>query len=144
MSDLAGPFGFEPWPYLSPVLDLIGPFWVHRHDPLRIGFHVDDNKLNGRGLLHAGVIATIADVVIGHTLEATTDPPTPLVTVNLSCDYIGSAEAGAWVDGHIAPMRVGTRLATGSAVFTADNRTVASVRGLYLPSSPPPPSGTWP
>lgn len=141
MSDVAAPVDFEPWPYPSPVLDMLGPFWVHRQDPLRVGFHVDDNKLNARGFLHAGVIATIADVVIGYTLAATTDPPTPLVTVNLSCDYIGSADAGAWVNGQVAPMRVGRRLATGTAVFTAGNRTIANVRGLYLPANPPPSPG---
>lgn len=126
---------FEPWPYPSPVLEQLGSFWLHRHDPLRIGFFVDDYKLNGRGFLHAGVIATIADVVIGHTLAATTEPPMALVTVNLTCDYVGTAAAGEWVDGHIAPIRVGRRLATGTAMFTAENRTIATARGLYLPAT---------
>ena len=50
-----------------------GPYRVE--DPLRLGFTVDDAKVNGRGFLHAGTIAAIADVAIGHTLAEMADPP---------------------------------------------------------------------
>nr|MDT0667484.1 PaaI family thioesterase [Micromonospora sp. DSM 115978] len=124
---------FEPWPRPSPVLDRLGPFWRHRDDPLLVGFTVDDNKLNARGLLHGGVLAAFADAAVGHALAASTDPPTPLVTVNLNCDYTGTAKLGDWVEGIVTPSRVGRRMAVGTVVFTTGSRTVATVRGLFLP-----------
>jgi acyl-coenzyme A thioesterase PaaI-like protein len=108
---------FVAWDRSSPFLDAIGGFRRHFNDPLRIGFSVDGAKVNGRGFLHAGAIAAIADVVIGHTLAEMTDPPSRLVTVNLSCDLLGSAQGGDWVDVKVTPTRVGRRLAAGTATF---------------------------
>jgi acyl-coenzyme A thioesterase 13 len=127
------PTEFEPWAHPSPVLDRLGPFWQHRNDPARVGLLVDEQKVNARGFLHAGVVATFADVAIGHGLAASTQPPARLVTVSLHCDYTGSADLGAWVEGWLRLDRVGRRLATGGATFVCAGRTIATARGLYLP-----------
>jgi len=125
---------FVAWDRSSPFLDAIGGFWRHVNDPLRIGFTVDGAKVNGRGFLHAGTIAAIADVAIGHTLAEMTDPPSRLVTVNLSCDLLGAAQAGDWVDVHVTPTRVGRRLAAGTATFRT-SRPIAMVTGLFMPQT---------
>jgi uncharacterized protein (TIGR00369 family) len=130
----AAPDHFVPWDHPSPVLDALGGFLRHDTDPLRIGFTVDGSKVNARGLLHAGVLATIADVSIGHALAASTEPRTPLLTISLTCDYTGSASTGSWVEATVEPGRVGRRLAAGSAVFAVDGRTICTCRGLFLPA----------
>jgi acyl-coenzyme A thioesterase PaaI-like protein len=127
--------GFEPWDRPSGLLDAIGGFSRHRDDPLRAGFVVDGPKMNARGFMHAGVIAIIGDVAIGHALAAQTDPPTRLVTVNLSCDYLGTALAGEWVDVAITPTRLGRRLAAGGATFTT-KRVIGRVHALFMPADP--------
>ena len=127
---------FIPWEHPSPMLDAIGGFLQHREDPLRTGFVVDQPKLNGRGLLHGGVIGAIGDAVIGHSLAVLSDPPTRLVTVNLSYDILGSAVAGDWVDVVATPTRLGRRLAAGSATFST-SRVIATVTGLFVPASAP-------
>ena len=101
-----------------------------------MGFLVDGPKVNGRGFLHAGTIAGVADVVIGHTLASTSDPPTQLVTVNLSCDLLGTAHLGDWVDIEVVPTRVGRRLAAGRATFCAGDRVIATASGLFVPQCP--------
>jgi acyl-coenzyme A thioesterase PaaI-like protein len=116
------------------VLDALGRFFRHESDPLLIGLLVDEHKVNARGFLHAGVLAIIADVTIGHALARSTDPPTNLLTVNLSCDYTGVAEVETWVDGTIGIARVGRRLAVGTITFTAAGRAIGSARGLFLPA----------
>lgn len=123
------------WPYPSPLLTAIGGFRRHPDDSHRIGFTVDDLKVNARGFLHAGTIAAIADAAIGHALAATTDPPIRLVTVNLSCDILGTASLGQWVDATITPTRLGRRLAAGGATLTTD-RTIANVTALFVPTTP--------
>lgn len=124
--------GFVPWHRPSPLITAIGGFSRHPDDPLRAGFTVEGPKMNARGLLHGGVIATIGDVVIGHALAVQTDPPARLVTINLSCDLLGTAREGEWVDITVTPTRVGRKLASGTATFTT-GRVIANVTGLFMP-----------
>ncbi|MFB4302769.1 PaaI family thioesterase [Actinomadura sp. NTSP31] len=131
------PAGFVPYDRPSPLITAIGGFARHAADPLRAGFAVDGPKTNARGLLHGGVIAAVGDVAIGHALAVRTDPPTPLITVNLSCDLVGTAREGDWVDIAVTPTRVGRRLAAGTAAFTANGRVIATVTALFMPSSVP-------
>ncbi|MFD0692457.1 PaaI family thioesterase [Actinomadura fibrosa] len=130
---------FIPWRRPSPVLTALGGFQRHPTDPLRAGFTVEGPKMNARGLLHGGVIAAIGDVVIGHALAVQSDPPTPLVTVNLSCDILGTAREGEWVEVAISPTRLGRRLAAGTATFST-TRVVAAVTALFMPASEPTPA----
>ncbi len=124
---------FVPWNRPSPLFDAIGGFEQDELDPLHLGFVVEGAKLNGRGFLHAGVIAAIGDAAIGHALAALSDPPARLVTINLSCDLLASAQRGEWVDVVAAPTRAGRRLASGMATFSTD-RVVARVTGLFVPA----------
>ncbi|MEU6751645.1 PaaI family thioesterase [Spirillospora sp. NPDC046719] len=127
---------FVPYDRPSPLLTAIGGFLRHRDDPLRARFLVEGPKTNARGLLHGGVIASVGDVVIGHALAVRTDPPTPLITVNLSCDMVGTAREGDWVDIAVVPTRTGRRLAAGTATFAAGGRVIANVSALFMPSRP--------
>ncbi|HEY3683945.1 MAG TPA: PaaI family thioesterase [Streptosporangiaceae bacterium] len=135
---------FVPWDRPSPLLTAIDGFSRHASDPLRAGFAVDGPKLNARGFLHAGVIATVGDVAIGHALATRTDPPTRLLTINLSCDLLGTAHDGEWVDVAITPTRVGRRLASGVAAFSVGSRIVARVTGLFMPAGGPAAAGAPP
>ena len=125
---------YVAWRHPSPLLDAIGGFEQHDTDPTRIAFDVDATKVNARGFLHTGVIASVADVAIGHLLSDMSDPPLRLVTVNISCDLLGSARLGDRVSGVVEATRVGRRLAAGAAVFTTD-RTIARVTALFVPAA---------
>jgi acyl-coenzyme A thioesterase PaaI-like protein len=120
-----------PWDRPSPLLDALGGFLVDPADPRRARFRVEGPKVNARGALHAGAIA---DVVIGHAVARTADPPAPLVTVNLSCDLVGAAGPGDWVDVEVTSTRLGRRLGAGGAVFRTTEREVARVSALFLPA----------
>jgi acyl-coenzyme A thioesterase 13 len=123
---------FVAWDRPSPFLDAIGGFRRDPNDPLRLGFTVEGPKVNARGFLHAGTIAAIADVAIGHALASSTDPPIPLVTVNLSCDLLGTAQRGDWIDVEVALTKTGRRLSAGTATFRTD-RPIAVVSALFVP-----------
>ncbi|TDC87770.1 PaaI family thioesterase [Actinomadura sp. 7K507] len=126
---------FIPWDRPSPLLTAIGGFARHATDPLRAGFTVDAPKTNARGFLHGGVIAAVGDVAIGYALAVQSDPPAGLVTVNLSCDLLGTAREGDWVEVVVTPTRTGRRLAAGTATFTS-TRVIAHVSALFMPSVP--------
>lgn len=124
---------YSAWAYPSPLLDAIGSLRGHVSDPMRAGFVVDECKVNGRGILHGGVIATVGDVVIGHALRTLLPEPIPFVTINMNCDLLGVARLGDWVDVTVTPGRVGHRLAAGTATFATD-RTIATVTALFMPA----------
>lgn len=142
MPSSAAPPGWVPWDRPSPLLDALDGFLVDPADPGRAGFVVEGPKVNARGALHAGAVAAVADVVIGHTVARLADPPAPLVTVNLSCDLLGAAHVGDWIDVEVASTRLGRRLGAGTAVFRTGTgsgvREVARVSALFLPAGTPP------
>jgi acyl-coenzyme A thioesterase PaaI-like protein len=70
---------YQDWAHPSPFHDAIGGFKCHRDDPLRLGFVVEGGKLNGRGFLHVGAVAAVADAAIGHSIGAPMDPSARLV-----------------------------------------------------------------
>ncbi len=88
------PAGFEVWSRGSPYLDLIGPFYVRRaEDGLVWGLRIEERHANRRGFAHGGLLATLADITLGHTAAQSRDPPALAVTVNLTTDFAGSARA---------------------------------------------------
>ena len=123
-----------PWDRPSPLLDALGGFLRHPTDPLRARFRVEGAKVNARGLLHAGAVAAVTDVVIGHAVARLADPPAALVTVNLSCDLLGAAKIGDQVDVEVTATRLGRRLGAGNAVLTVADRHIARVSALFLPT----------
>jgi acyl-coenzyme A thioesterase PaaI-like protein len=133
MSATAEPVAaYVDWPHPSPVLDALDSLRQHPTDPLRTGFTVTDRKINGRQLLHGGVIAVLGDVTIGHGMRTVRAVDQPLLTVNLHCDITGQARIGEWVDIVVSPGHIGRRLASGSATFRRGTRQIATVTALFL------------
>lgn len=124
--------GYQAWGWPSPMLDRLGDLQSHATDQFRFGFEVDEPKLNGRALLHAGALSTIADVVIGHALAASTVPATRFVTTGLEMHFIGAAHPGDWIDVAVTPVKVGARLAVGTALFTNDERQVGFATATFM------------
>ena len=130
MSDRFLPFGHP-----SPMLDHLGDLRRHADDGARFGFVVDEPKLNGRRLLHAGAMSTIADVVIGHSLGASATPPARFVTTTLEVHVVGVGREGDWVDVTVTPVRVGRRLAVGTASFAIGARQVGFATATFMPAA---------
>ncbi len=129
---------FRPFGHPSPMLDHLGDLQRHVSDGARFGFVVDLPKLNGRRLLHAGAVSTIADVVIGHSLAASTSPPTRFVTTALEVHLLGAGREGDWVDVTVTPVRVGRRLAVGTASFEVGDRRVGFATATFMPAASTP------
>ena len=89
------PAGFAPIFRTSPFLDTIGPLYsAGSGASLVIGMRVQEKHTNARGALHGGVLASIADVALGYGMASSTQPPTSMVTANLSVDFAGGAQVG--------------------------------------------------
>lgn len=123
---------FVRWPWPSPMLDRLGDLRCHVDDPARFGFVVDEPKLNGRGLLHAGAMSTIADVAIGHALVRLAPSGYRAVTTSLQVHFLGPAVEGDWVDVTVTPLRIGARLAAGTARFTAGDKELGFATASFM------------
>ncbi|WP_375428938.1 PaaI family thioesterase [uncultured Sphingomonas sp.] len=125
------PNGYVVWDRTSPFLDLIGPIYIRREANIALALRLDERHVNRRGFAHGGLLTSVADVALGYAGALTTDPPTALVTVNLSVDFISSAKLGAWVEFTSEPPRVGSRLAFANGAILADGRAVARTSAVF-------------
>ncbi|MBI3652565.1 MAG: PaaI family thioesterase [Acidobacteria bacterium] len=120
------PEGFAPLFRSSPFLHTIGPLYGKGEGAnLIVGLRVEEKHTNARGLVHGGVLATLADIALGYCLAFSTTPPQSLVTTNLTLDFAGSAQIGDWLEVKVDIQKSGSRLAFANAyIFVGDQRIV--------------------
>jgi len=127
------PEGFNPLFRTSPVLDLIGPIYCRgKGEDLVLGLRVEHKHCNARGTIHGGILAALADVALGYAMAFATDPPTALVTANLSLDFAGTAKVGDWLEATVDVQKVGTRLAFGNCFIAVDKERVVRASAVFL------------
>src|SRR3981189_124357 len=94
------PSGFEPRLRKSPLTDPWEPLYSTRTDrAVIIGLRLAKPHTNGRGLIHGGLIAALADAAMGHSCAHCMGGASSLVTLGLAGDFVGTAEVGQWLAG---------------------------------------------
>lgn len=89
------PAGFAPFVIDSRFVNGLGPLWVAQ-DPVRLGLVPDERHANIAGLVHGGMLATLADVALfavatgGKVMQAG-------VTVTLSTSFVAPAHLGRFL-----------------------------------------------
>ena len=133
--DLAVPPGFVLLTKPSPFLTMLGPVYAKGMGPSMVmGFHVLEHHLNRRGILHGGVVASLADAALGYCLAEPGDGTGGAIamsTASLTVDFIASAGVGDWIE--IAPegLRTGSKLAFAQALFHRGDRLVARASAVF-------------
>ena len=104
----------------------VGPLFSRgKGAELVIGLRAERKHCNNRGLVHGGVLATIADIALGYALAYASDPPLALITASLTLDFAGSAKEGDWIEARVDPQKAGRRLAFANCyIYVADQRIV--------------------
>lgn len=129
------PCDFAPLFRSSPFLDAIGPLFSKGSGTgLVIGLQIQNKHANARGLLHGGVVATLADVSLGYALATSTSPATSMVTASLNIDYVGSARIGDWVETHVDIQKLGNRLAFANAYIHCNGERIARANAVFAVS----------
>lgn len=101
----------HPFTRSSPLLDLLGPIYARGSGlQLELGLLTDSRHANGRGTLHGGVLATLADVGMGYAMAFSSDPPQPLITASMTLDYLGAVQINEWLEVRLSTRK---RPATG-------------------------------
>ena len=132
---LTVPAGFEKLVKPSPFLTMLGPVYARGTGPSMVmGFHVLHHHLNRRGILHGGVVASLADAALGYCLAEPGDDAGGAIamsTASLTVDFIASAGEGDWIKITPEGLRTGSKLAFAQALFHRGDRLVARASAVF-------------
>lgn len=121
MSEQAPPLpGFTPTHLVDPFEIHIGPVFEHGATAAKTyAFRIDARHLNLRGIIHGGMLMTLADMTLGQAVWDLTDKA-PCVTLNMHSHFLKPAVAGDVVQ--VTPQLIRR---TRSLVFMRGDFTVA-------------------
>jgi acyl-coenzyme A thioesterase PaaI-like protein len=88
------PEGFSEITLIDPFEILTGPAW--RKDGT-YAFRVVEHHCNMRGVVHGGMLMTLADMTLGQAVWDATDRE-PSVTLNMQTQFLKPAKAGDLIE----------------------------------------------
>ncbi len=126
------PEGFSRHFRQSPLTDPWEPIYSRRTaDAVIIGLRLDKPHTNSRGLIHGGLIATLADNAMGLSCGVKLGGRSRLVTVGLAIDFIGTAQIGQWLAVESDVIKAGGTLCFAQCRVTADSVAIARANGTF-------------
>ena len=128
------PAGFEPHFRKSPLTEPWEPLYSRRTDKaVVIGLRLAKPHTNGRGLIHGGLIAALADNAMGYSCAQVSgfDTNKSLVTINLAVDFIGTAEIGQWLAVESEVIKSGGTICFAQSLIKADDAVIARANGTF-------------
>ena len=124
------PQGFERHTRRSPLTEPWEPLYTKRTaDAVIIGLRLAKPHTNARGLIHGGLIATLADNAMGHSCAARIDGTPSLVTIGLTVDFIGTAQVGQWLAIEPEVIKTGSTICFAQCLVKADDVVIARANG---------------
>lgn len=130
------PEGFEKLNRGGPYFGALGPVYEKRIGEREaiFGVRISSGHLNGNGVAHGGMLATLADSVLGIAiLRAHADKR--IATVNLTTDFMEAAHPGDWVEAHVEIHRSGSRLAFAACFLQVGERRILRASGVFAMSA---------
>ncbi len=101
-----------------------------------IALRVGKQHTNMRGIAHGGMLVTLADSALGRNLNMSRQPPQPMVSVNLSTDFLGSAKVGDWLEAHVTVRKHGSRLSFAECNLMVGERAIVRASGVFAAVNP--------
>jgi uncharacterized protein (TIGR00369 family) len=126
------PHGFEPHVRKSPFTDPWEPLYAKTTDQAVIlGLRVAKPHTNGRGRIHGGLIAALADNAMGYSCAQALGWASSLVTVTLAVDYVGNGEIGQWLSVESEVIKAGRTLCFAHSLIRLDEVVIARAHGTF-------------
>jgi uncharacterized protein (TIGR00369 family) len=126
------PAGFERLKRGGPYMASLGHLYCRREaGKIVIAMRMTEHHTNMRGIVHGGLLASLADSSLGLGLALTCDNRHSFVTVNLSTDFIDAARPGDWVEAHVNIGRIGSRVAFADCELMAGDRRILRASGVF-------------
>ena len=126
------PAGFEPHFRKAPLTDPWEPLYSKKTDKaVNIGLRLAKAHTNSRGLIHGGLIASLADNAMGYSCAQVMGWTTSFVTVSLAVDYVGSAETGQWLAVECEVIKTGSTICFSQSLIKADDAVIARASATF-------------
>ena len=126
------PEGFQPHFRKSPFTEPWEPLYSKKTDQaVIIGLRLAKPHTNSRGLIHGGLIASLADNAMGYSCALVMGWTTSLVTISLAVDYVGSAEIGQWLAVESEVIKTGSTICFAQSLIKADDTVIARANGTF-------------
>ena len=134
------PDGYEPHFRKSPFTDPWEPLYSQRTDrAVILGLRLAKPHTNSRGLIHGGLIASLADNAMGYScgqvmsggMGGATGGHSSLVTISLAVDFIGSAQIGQWLAVESEVIRTGHTICFAQSLIKADDAVIARANATF-------------
>jgi len=111
---------------------LLGPIFQKPIAPgLIICLRAEEKHCNARGVVHGGVLSSLADIALGYNAAFSGDTPVPMVTASLTVDYAGAVKMGDWLEVHCDVQKVGRSMAFANCYFHVADKRVARASGVF-------------
>lgn len=109
--------GYRPTKLIDPFENFVGPLYeIGEGIERRYAFVVDERHVNLRGVIHGGMLMTLADMTMGQAAWDACDRA-DVVTLNMQSQFIRAARLGEIVE--VAP------------VLTRRTRAILFIRGDF-------------
>ena len=129
---MEAPAGFEPHFRKSPLTDPWEPLYSRKTDgAVVLGLEVTAAHTNSRGFVHGGLISALADNAMGLSCGSRLGDGARLVTVNLTLDFLASAQVGQWLEFDTIFVKPGGSLCFAQAFVTADGEPCARANAVF-------------
>jgi uncharacterized protein (TIGR00369 family) len=126
------PTGFEPHFRKSPFTDPWEPLYSKKTDKAVImGLRLARPHTNARGLIHGGLIASLADNAMGYSCAQAMGWACSLVTISLAVDYVGSGEIGQWLSVESEVIKTGSTICFAQSLIKAEDAVIARANGTF-------------
>ena len=126
------PAGFEPHFRKSPFTDPWEPLYSKKTgDAVIMGLRLAKPHTNARGLIHGGLIASLADNAMGYSCAQAMGWASSLVTISLAVDYVGTAEIGQWLAVESSVIKTGSTICFVQSLIKADDAVIARANGTF-------------
>ena len=140
MPDPVIPEGFEPIFMVEAFTTLIGPLYS-KSDPehpnlFRLGFRATEAHLNREGVIHGGMLATVADQAIGINMAFGSGQLNDVLTVSLSLEFISGALVGEWIESRPIIHKANGRTRFGGCQLYAGDRLLLTASAVFVARPP--------
>ena len=126
------PAGFERHFRRSPLTEPWEPLYSKRTDKaVIIGLRLARPHTNGRGLIHGGLIAALADNAMGYSCAHVMGATSSLVTIGLAVDFIGTAQIGQWLAVEPDVIKTGGTICFAQSLVKADDVVIARANATF-------------
>jgi uncharacterized protein (TIGR00369 family) len=131
------PNGFTPTLNNEHFTGTTGPWYVNTTSqddtkkPRVLGILIEKKHTNMIGVVHGGLLVTMADTAMGYSLSRATTPPQKIVTVSLSSDFLSSAVLGDWIEAHVTILKIGKRMSYADCQLKCNSKIIFRSSGVF-------------